>query len=135
MILGAVLGIAGAAYTVLGRAPHDVEQGGSVQSGGPAVDAALLTADQARGRLAFNVACADCHGRDALGGDGGPPLIHKVYEPSHHGDGAFFRAVQAGVTQHHWGFGNMPPQSGVTRTEVADIVDYVRAAQRQNGIN
>ena len=117
-------------YVILDRPPSSVEH-----PAGVVVDVEALTSDQMRGRLAFNTVCAECHGRDALGGDGGPPLIHKIYEPSHHGDGAFFRAVQAGVPQHHWGFGDMPAQTGVTRSAVADIVDYVRAAQRQNGIN
>lgn len=117
-------------YVLLDRPPSSVQAAPDV-----VIDIDALSSDQQRGRLAFNVVCAECHGRDALGGDGGPPLIHKIYEPSHHGDGAFYRAVQAGVPQHHWGFGNMPAQAGVTRTVVADIVDYVRAAQRQNGIN
>lgn len=130
IIFGVAIAAAVAGYVLLDRPPSSVQ--GAV---GPVVNVAALTADQARGRLAFNTACAECHGRDALGGDGGPPLIHKIYEPSHHGDGAFYRAVQAGVMQHHWGFGNMPAQAGVSQTQVAEIIDYVRAAQRQNGIN
>lgn len=124
-----------AAYALLERAPSSV--GASSTTGQPetSVNHSALSADQSRGRLAFNTMCAECHGRDALGGDGGPPLVHKIYEPSHHADGAFYRAVQAGVQQHHWGFGNMPPQHEVSQAQVADIIDYVRAAQRQNGIN
>lgn len=130
IVLGVLaLVAAGVAYFLQEPSPAEEGQAGVI------VDVAALTSDQQRGRLAFNSACAECHGRDALGGDGGPPLIHKIYEPSHHGDGAFYRAVQAGVPQHHWGFGNMPRQTGVSPTQVADIVDYVRAAQRQNGIN
>ena len=33
--------------------------------------------------------CATCHGADLKGSDKGsnqgPPLLHKIYEPSHHG--------------------------------------------------
>lgn len=88
----------------------------------------------ARGRLAFNQNCAGCHGRDALGGAAGPPLIHKIYEPGHHADGAFLLAVRQGVRQHHWKFGDMPPQPQVTEAEMADIIAFVREAQRANGI-
>ncbi|MGB0412262.1 MAG: c-type cytochrome [Pikeienuella sp.] len=129
-IFGVAVVAAVAGYVVLDNRPSSVQP-----VAGPVVDVDTLNADQARGRMAFNTACADCHGRDALGGDGGPPLIHKIYEPSHHGDGAFYRAVQAGVPQHHWNFGDMPRQTGISRSQVADIIDYVRAAQRQNGIN
>ncbi len=45
-----------------------------------------LSGAAARGRDVFNARCASCHGRDAKGGRGGPPLIHRIYEPSHHGD-------------------------------------------------
>lgn len=86
------------------------------------------------GRLAFNETCATCHGRDAMGGAGGPPLIHKIYEPSHHGDDAFRLAVSQGVRAHHWDFGDMPPQPGVSRQETETIIAFVRAVQAANGI-
>ena len=63
-----------------------------------------------------------------------PPLVHKIYEPSHHGDEAFYRAVSNGVRSHHWDFGNMPPIEGLTRADVGTIVAYVRALQSENGI-
>ena len=89
----------------------------------------------ARGRLAFNQNCAECHGRDAKGGPGGPPLIHKIYEPSHHADGAFRLAVARGVQQHHWDFGNMPAMpERVSEAEMEDIIAFIREAQRANGI-
>jgi len=88
------------------------------------------------GAGAFNATCASCHGENAVGRNGaGPPLIHKIYEPSHHGDGAFHLAVQNGVRAHHWGFGDMPPQTGLTRAEVDAIVAFVRELQAENGIN
>ncbi len=36
------------------------------------------------GERAFNAVCAACHGKNAAGTDAGPPLIHRIYEPSHH---------------------------------------------------
>lgn len=94
-----------------------------------------LTPAGVRGRLAFNRACATCHGRDAKGGPGGPPLIHRIYEPSHHGDDAIRLAVAQGVRQHHWDFGPMPPQAdSVDAEEVETIIAFLRESQRANGI-
>ncbi|MFT6451992.1 MAG: hypothetical protein ACJA06_001479 [Halocynthiibacter sp.] len=62
-------------------------------------------------------------------------MVHKIYEPNHHGDEAFQRAAAAGVRSHHWGFGNMPPVEGLTRGDVTMIVAYIRELQRSNGIN
>jgi len=88
------------------------------------------------GKRAFETACADCHGANAQGRQGiAPPLVHKIYEPGHHGDGAFILAAQNGVRAHHWRFGDMPPVRGVTKVEVMNIVAYIRALQRENGIN
>ena len=88
------------------------------------------------GQLAFEAKCAACHGVNAAGKDGiAPPLIHIIYEPSHHGDEAFQRAAAEGVRGHHWPFGNMPPVEGVTRGDVAMIIAYIRELQRANGIN
>lgn len=87
------------------------------------------------GKRAFEAKCADCHGADAAGRNGfGPPLVHKIYEPGHHGDMAFLVAVRNGVRQHHWDFGNMLPVEGLTDADVAYIVRYVRELQAENGI-
>lgn len=93
-----------------------------------------LSATASEGRQAFDANCASCHGTNAAGSDRGPPLIHDIYNPGHHGDGAFFLAAQRGVRQHHWGFGNMPPQPQVSQTEMQAIVQYVRELQQANGI-
>ena len=53
---------------------------------------------------------------------------------AHHGDAAFLLAVRNGVRAHHWRFGDMPPQPGLTGAEVAAITAYVRELQRANGI-
>ncbi|APZ51311.1 c-type cytochrome [Salipiger abyssi] len=95
-----------------------------------------LSAQAELGKRGFEAVCAACHGQNAAGKLGlGPPLVHKIYEPSHHGDMAFFLAAERGVQAHHWRFGNMPPQQGLTRADVANIVSYVRALQRANGID
>ncbi|MCA0920660.1 c-type cytochrome [Pseudooceanicola nanhaiensis] len=106
--------------------------------GDPLVSIALpdsLSAEAALGQRAFEATCAACHGVNATGKMGfGPPLVHKIYEPSHHADIAFQMAVQNGVRAHHWRFGDMPPQEGLTPADVANVVAYVRALQRANGI-
>jgi len=86
------------------------------------------------GETTFNANCAVCHGKQAVGTDHGPPLVHKVYEPNHHGDQAFQRAAANGVQAHHWQFGNMPKIDAVTSADVDQIVKYVRWLQRQAGI-
>jgi mono/diheme cytochrome c family protein len=88
------------------------------------------------GKLAFDAKCAACHGANAAGQDGvAPPLVHKIYEPNHHGDASFLLAAKNGVRAHHWRFGNMPPVEGLTDGDVTMIVAYVRELQRANGIN
>ncbi|EAQ23081.1 cytochrome c family protein [Roseovarius sp. 217] len=88
------------------------------------------------GAQAFEAKCAACHGVNAAGRDGmGPPLVHVIYEPNHHGDQAFHLAVMNGVRSHHWPFRNMPAVEGLTTSDVDAIVAYVRALQRANGIN
>jgi mono/diheme cytochrome c family protein len=94
-----------------------------------------LTEEAVIGKRAFDAACASCHGANAAGQDGvAPPLVHKIYEPSHHGDATFHRAAQQGVKAHHWSFGDMPPVEGLTQSDVDAIVAYVRELQRHNGI-
>lgn len=132
----AAAGIAGWAMVGTGTAPSD--------SARPAEGAALaqvkvptdLSGKAQMGRIAFEAKCAACHGDNAAGRNGlGPPLVHKIYEPSHHGDESFQLAVARGVTAHHWRFGDMPPQDGLTRADVDTIIAYVRELQRANGID
>ncbi len=68
------------------------------------------------GRLAYADNCATCHGTVGQGSEKGPPLIHDIYNPGHHGDVSFYRAARFGVRAHHWRFGNMPPQPQVNET-------------------
>ena len=100
----------------------------AVGNGGP------VPAEFQIGETTFNANCSACHGKQAAGTDHGPPLVHKIYEPNHHGDPAFQRAAADGVKAHHWEFGNMPKIAAVTPTDVDQIVKYVRWLQRQAGI-
>jgi mono/diheme cytochrome c family protein len=86
------------------------------------------------GKAAYDANCGACHGRHAAGTESGPPLVHDIYNPGHHADGAFFLAVKSGVRQHHWSYGDMPPQRQVTDPQIAAIVQYVRELQVANGV-
>lgn len=86
------------------------------------------------GREAFRANCAECHGDSAGGTDQGPPLVHKWYHPNHHADAAFVLPAKRGVAQHHWKFGNMPPQPQVAERSLQQIIQYVRELQQANGI-
>ncbi|SNS51679.1 c-type cytochrome [Antarctobacter heliothermus] len=131
------LGAAAAAYQF--TSPGSVDAQTPAAAGAPLAQVKLpetLSANAQIGKNGYDAVCADCHGENADGRKGmGPPLVHKIYEPSHHGDESFQLAVQRGVRAHHWPFGNMPAQQGLTRADVSAIVAYVREMQRANGIN
>lgn len=102
-------------------------------------DAVAVTVPQlspvaVEGKKAFDAVCAACHGASGAGSEKGPPLVHNIYNPGHHADAAFYLAVRRGARQHHWQFGDMPPQPQVRDEELALIVEYVRELQRANGI-
>lgn len=86
------------------------------------------------GEQKFTANCSACHGAGGVGTTQGPPLVHKVYEPNHHGDAAFQRAAANGVKAHHWQFGDMPKIDAVKPEDVDQIVKYVRWLQKQAGI-
>lgn len=90
--------------------------------------------DPVQGRTLYENVCAACHGVGAMGTDRGPPLVHRVYAPSHHPDSAFHLAVKQGVRQHHWQFGDMPAIDGLAPKQAAHIAAYVRSRQRLAGI-
>lgn len=110
------------------------DRGGGNGSARVSVEVPALSAEARAGQALFQQNCAVCHGANAAGGPGGPPLIHQIYAPNHHADISFLLAVRQGVQQHHWGFGNMPPVPGVSEPQVGQIVTYVRELQRANGI-
>lgn len=136
--LAVLLIVAVLAWTVLAPGP---DTGDRAQSDDPSdlVDVSLpqkMSEKSQAGKVLFEASCATCHGLNAAGVDGrGPPLVHKIYEPSHHGDESFQRAVAVGVRGHHWRFGDMPPVRDLNREDVDQIIEYVRELQRANGIS
>jgi mono/diheme cytochrome c family protein len=87
-----------------------------------------------KGEALYNKNCSRCHGLKGAGTDKGPPLVHDIYKPSHHGDMAFHLAVMNGVRAHHWRFGDMPKIEGVGMAEAGMITKYIRSIQREAGI-
>ncbi|HFC04555.1 MAG TPA: c-type cytochrome [Rhizobiales bacterium] len=88
----------------------------------------------AEGQALFKNNCATCHGQNGTGTKKGPPLLNTTYNPGHHGDGAFYRAVKQGVPQHHWPYGNMAPLPDISDYQISAIVRFVRELQEANGI-
>lgn len=126
----AVVAAAGAAAAMLATRSPSPAPAAAVDVSMPA----RLSTVAAEGRDIFAISCAGCHGERAEGTERGPPLVHAIYEPGHHADIAFVLAVQNGVRAHHWNFGHMPPQPGVSEAEIGKIIQYVRELQRENGI-
>ncbi|MFV2052359.1 c-type cytochrome [Aliiroseovarius sp. YM-037] len=138
--IAVILAVGAVGYAFWPTTEPIVQSGPTSSSGDTALAEVILPdtfSDNARiGRLAYEAKCASCHGINAVGQDGvAPPLVHKIYEPSHHGDESFQRAAALGVQGHHWPFGNMPPVDGITRGDAAMIIAYIRELQRANGIN
>ena len=86
------------------------------------------------GKMNYDAFCASCHGANGVGSDKGPPFLHPVYHPGHHGDASFFQASKQGARAHHWKFGDMKPVEGITDAQLETIVRYVRALQKANGL-
>ena len=139
------IAVAGALLSGCGEAPESSGKavtpivGAQPPTAAPAkvefrIPPADFSADPTRGRELFNDHCLQCHGAEARGTDQGPPLIHRIYEPSHHSDLAFYRAIALGVHQHHWEFGNMEPVPALEGEDAAHIISWVRAEQRAAGI-
>ena len=123
-VLGLMLGLSAVAGC-------DSSQPKFAAGGGGAAVPPELQAGEAK----FNAHCSACHGPQATGTQQGPPLVHKIYEPNHHGDAAFLRAAEFGVKAHHWEFGNMPKIDAASPADVEQIIRYVRWLQRQAGIS
>ena len=142
-----VLGLAFIGWQVFQPAPESASQGhlmvppntSKLGDGDPIVSVRIpaeLSANAELGKKFYEVKCVACHGENAAGQNGvAPPLVHKIYEPSHHSDASFMLAAQRGVRAHHWKFGDMPPIKGLTQGDVKMIATYVRELQRENGIN
>jgi len=138
--IAAILVAGGVGYAMWPAAPQTADSDtATTMEDGVLADVLLpesLSQNAQIGQLGFEAKCAACHGLNAAGQDGvAPPLVHIIYEPSHHGDEAFQRAAAMGVRGHHWPFGDMPAVEGVTRGDVTMIIAYIRELQRANGIN
>jgi mono/diheme cytochrome c family protein len=123
------LAILGLTLGLFSSAGCDSSQPKSAAGGG------VVPVEFQAGEAKFNAHCSACHGPQATGTQQGPPLVHKIYEPNHHGDAAFLRAAEFGVRAHHWEFGNMPKIEAVSSRDVEQIIGYVRWLQRQAGIS
>ncbi|MFT6914240.1 MAG: mono/diheme cytochrome c family protein [Motiliproteus sp.] len=123
VVLSVLISILGASPVWAGHAEGHVD-----------VDVGVLSPRAAEGQQIFNQKCGSCHGVDGAGTLKGPPLIHAIYNPGHHGNGAFSRAVTQGVRQHHWPYGDMPAQPDVGFSDMAPIVSFIREVQEHNGI-
>ena len=86
------------------------------------------------GESVFVANCAVCHGTVGEGTQTGPPLVHMIYNPNHHPDFSFHNAVNNGVPQHHWVFGDMAPRPGLSEGDVNNIICYIRQLQVNEGI-
>ncbi|MFN3681990.1 MAG: c-type cytochrome [Nitrospira sp.] len=116
---------------VQGCSQEQTEPRGGTETG---VAGESVPANLKEGEQKFVAHCSRCHGVGGRGTQQGPPLVHKIYEPNHHADAAFYNAAANGVRAHHWEFGNMPKIEGVTPSDIEQIVQYVRWLQRQAGI-
>ena len=127
--------LAGAALA--GIAAVAVWTGVSAQSTAPLIVEVAeprLSETAAEGKTLFDTNCAACHGASGSGSDQGPPLIHRIYVSSHHGDMSFYMAVRQGTPAHHWSFGDMPAQPQVSPGDIPAIILYIREVQAENGI-
>ena len=140
IVIAAVLVASGVGYALWPVVPQTAMTENAISMEGGLLANVILPATLSQnaqsGKRGFEAKCAACHGVNAAGQDGvAPPLVHKVYEPSHHGDESIQRAASLGVRAHHWPFGNMPAVEGLTRGDVKMIIAYIRELQRANGIN
>lgn len=122
-----------AVFSIVMLGAKQMQHGDAKKMASGKVKVAELSEVGTRGQRAFNTNCLACHGVNAAGGFAGPPLVHSLYEPSHHSDIAIQRAVRYGVKSHHWNFGDMP-KLNLNDRDVGDIIVYLREMQRANGI-
>ena len=111
------------------------QNGGGLPDSSVRVQVPSLSAAALKGQELFNENCSGCHGENGSGSDVGPPLIHDIYKPSHHGDQVFYLAAQIGVRAHHWPYGNMPRQPHIRPEMMTSVIQFVRETQRANGIS
>ncbi|MDK1103373.1 MAG: cytochrome c [Actinomycetota bacterium] len=125
---GAILAVVLVVVAGGGSNPRDPMTGES-EFGIAVQDPAIV----AEGDVLYQANCAVCHGSDLRGTDFGPSHLSVVYNPNHHGDGAFALAALNGVPAHHWKFGDMAPVPGLAQDDMDRIVAFVRETQRIKG--
>ena len=113
-----------AIFAVLLAAACSGDGGGTSGDGASGRSDAFL-----RGEALFVASCSLCHGAVGEGTQTGPPLVHPIYRPNHHPDFSFHNAVNNGVPQHHWAFGDMAPRAGLPEKDIDNIICYVRQLQ------
>ena len=73
-----------------------------------------------RGKTAFSVNCASCHGLDARGGDGGPDLARSLIVMEDENGAAIGALVRTGRTDK-----GMPAFAGLTPAQISDIAIFL----------
>lgn len=130
VIVGSVAVLVVIALVVTGGRTESVDaQAGENEFNIPVQDPILV----AEGDVLYQANCALCHGADLRGTDLGPSHLSVVYQPGHHGDGAFALAAINGVRAHHWDFGDMAPIPGLSQEDMDQIIAFVRETQRIDG--
>lgn len=129
-IVGAVAVFGVIAIVAIGGGTETVDAGARENDFNIPVQDPFLVAE---GDILYQANCASCHGADLRGTDLGPSHLSVVYEPGHHGDGAFALAAINGVRGHHWEFGDMAPIPGLSQEDMERIIAFVRETQRIDG--
>jgi len=130
VIVGSVAVLVVIALVATGGRTESVDaQAGENEFNIPVQDPILV----AEGDVLYQAYCASCHGVDLRGTGLGPSHLSVVYQPGHHGDGAFALAAINGVRAHHWDFGDMVPIPGLSQDDLDRIIAFVRETQRVEG--
>jgi mono/diheme cytochrome c family protein len=110
--------------------------GGDTGASGPyqAFNPGPTPAELRHGEILYNSYCISCHGRHGKGEGLGPRLLDTLYTPARLSDEAIFGAVQNGANQKHWNFGAMPRVQRIGRSEVSEIIPYIRWFQQRAGL-
>ena len=74
------------------------------------------------------------HGPVGDGTQTGPAAGASHLQPQPPPDFSFQNAVNNGVPQHHWVFGDMAPRPGLSESDVNNIICYIRQLQVNEGI-